>query len=141
MSKQYDEYSAGIIVYNQEEDIKYLLLYHGGEYWNFPKGKMEKEETEIETALRELSEETNIKQVEIVDGFEESYSYSFKSRGKNIKKLVKMYLGRYLGGTIILSHEHLDYTWYSYDKAMSILNYSNIKSQLTAADTYLKSLT
>ncbi len=35
------ETSAGIIIYHRtKEGPKFLLLYHGGRYWNFPKGKI-----------------------------------------------------------------------------------------------------
>ena len=35
------EISAGIIIYRRTgEGPKFLLLYHGGRYWNFPKGKI-----------------------------------------------------------------------------------------------------
>ena len=36
------EFSAGLIVYrNTEQGPRFLLLYHGGRYWNFPKGHIE----------------------------------------------------------------------------------------------------
>jgi bis(5'-nucleosidyl)-tetraphosphatase len=36
------EISAGIVVYRRtKEGLKFLLLYHGGRYWNFPKGHLE----------------------------------------------------------------------------------------------------
>ena len=37
-------------------------------HWGFPKGHIEKDETEYETALREVKEETNI-DARIIDGF------------------------------------------------------------------------
>jgi len=36
------EISAGIIIYRRTlKGPKFLLLYHGNNYWNFPKGKIE----------------------------------------------------------------------------------------------------
>ena len=55
------EISAGIIIYRKTlEGVKFLLLYHGGGYWNFPKGKIEAEEKSFQAALREIREETGL---------------------------------------------------------------------------------
>ena len=56
------EISAGIIIFRKtKEGPKFLLLYHGGRYWNFPKGKLEKEEDSYTAALREIKEETGLR--------------------------------------------------------------------------------
>jgi len=57
------EKSAGIIVFriNPQEGVQYLVLYHRGTYWNFPKGKLDPGENEKQAAVRELSEEAGIK--------------------------------------------------------------------------------
>ena len=53
------EITAGLIVFRKTfEGPKYLLLYHRGSYWNFPKGHVEKEEGSLEAAIRETTEET-----------------------------------------------------------------------------------
>ena len=47
--------SAGIVIYRRDKDgIKFLLLYHGGRYWNFAKGKLEETERSFEAAIREV---------------------------------------------------------------------------------------
>ena len=53
-----EEVSAGIILFNDNEDRKFLLLNYPSKHWDFVKGKMEKDETPHETALRETKEET-----------------------------------------------------------------------------------
>jgi 8-oxo-dGTP pyrophosphatase MutT (NUDIX family) len=51
---------CGIIMYNMDTK-KYLLVYgKKSQKWGFPKGHMEKGESEEETARRELFEETGI---------------------------------------------------------------------------------
>ena len=51
------EISAGFVVFRKtEEGLKFLLLYHGHNYWNFPKGKIESEERSLEAAFRETKE-------------------------------------------------------------------------------------
>ena len=72
------EISAGaIIFFRQKKKIKYLLLKHSEKYWNFPKGHIEKRESELAAAKREVWEETGIKKMTILPSFkgEEKYYY------------------------------------------------------------------
>ena len=59
----FDEVSAGFIVFYIENNKVYYLLLKHSSYWGFPKGKIELNESEIESAKRELFEETSIKAV------------------------------------------------------------------------------
>ena len=60
------EKSAGAVIINEG---KVLLLHYTGlktdsvGYWDFPKGHIEKGETELETAKREVREETRMEEV------------------------------------------------------------------------------
>ena len=59
-------YSAGVITYIKEGNtIEYLLLNYLGGHWDFPKGKLEAGENKLQAAIRELSEETGARNVEI----------------------------------------------------------------------------
>ena len=56
-----NELSCGIIAYcRTEEGLKFLVLKHGEGHWAFAKGHVEGKETEMETAMRELKEETGM---------------------------------------------------------------------------------
>ncbi len=138
MTDNYDERAAGFILYKNNGERKYLLLLHGNDYWNFPKGKLESGETEMETAIRELEEETGITNIKIVDGYDSAYDYTFKSRGREIKKLVKMFLAYYLEDKVIISHEHLRYEWLTFEEAMKHLKFENLTKQLGEADSFLE---
>jgi len=118
--------SAGIIIYRQTKDgIKFLLLYHGHNYWNFPKGKIEKDENTIETALREVYEETGLKRhyLELKKNFKTSERYIFKAREDESKifKIVTFYLAKTSNPIIKVSKEHLGYGWFSFSEAIKIL--------------------
>mgnify|MGYP004419555925 CR=1 FL=1 len=56
------EKSCGAIVYRKfHGNTEILLIRHiKSGYWSFPKGHVEGNETEAETAIREIKEETNI---------------------------------------------------------------------------------
>ena len=71
------EKSCGAVVYRQgETGVEVLMIKHkNGGHWAFPKGHVEKKETEPETALREIKEETGLK-VELDTGFREMVTYA-----------------------------------------------------------------
>lgn len=73
------EKSCGAVVYRDGDGgMEVLLIKHkNGGHWAFPKGHVEKKETEAETALREIKEETGLK-VELDTSFREIVAYSPK---------------------------------------------------------------
>jgi len=133
----FEQNSAGFILFKDDGNRKYLLLKHGTDYWNFPKGKLESGESDLEAAKRELKEETGINNIEILDGFEDTFGYSFLVKEGMIKKVVKMFLAKYLNGSINLSHEHEEYKWLVFKDALNILKFNNIRNSLKVADKYL----
>ena len=72
----YEKSCGAIIIYKANENNHKVLLVknHNGRYWSFPKGHVEKGETEQQTAIREIKEETGL-DVEIVDSFREVSDY------------------------------------------------------------------
>ena len=67
------EKSCGAVVYRMEDGSPEILLikHRNGGHWAFPKGHVEKNETESETALREIQEETGLA-VDLDTGFRET---------------------------------------------------------------------
>ena len=85
------EKSCGALVYRTKNDeIELLLLKHRfGGHWSFPKGHVEEGETEVETALREVHEETGLT-IQLEEGFRQSVEYYPRP---NIRKQVVYFLG------------------------------------------------
>ena len=84
------EKSCGAVVYcKEDEEIKYVLVCEHGGYWVFPKGHVEAGETEQETALREIKEETGLT-VTLVDGFRviDEHNLAREGRPNTIKQTV-----------------------------------------------------
>lgn len=85
------EKSCGAIVYRKNKNQIELLLIKNryGGHWSFPKGHMEGQETEVETALREVKEETGL-DVCLQEGFRQMVEYHPKP---NVRKQVVYFLG------------------------------------------------
>ncbi|MGI0075591.1 MAG: bis(5'-nucleosyl)-tetraphosphatase, partial [Nitrosotalea sp.] len=119
-----EERSAGSIIYRQSPQGKmYLLLNYPSGHWDFVKGNIEKGETFKQTVLREIREETGITDVTFVDGFEDKVEYYYQRDGQVIHKEVVFFLASTKTSKVILSHEHLDYTWLDFDDALEKLTY------------------
>ena len=132
-----EEVSAGIILFNEMDGRKFLLLNYPSRHWDFVKGKMEKDETPQETALRETQEETGISDVEFIDGFKEEIEYYFYADNQDIHKKVIFFLGKTETTDIILSHEHLDYIWLEFGNALNKTTYENAKNLLIKSRDFL----
>lgn len=133
-----EQQSAGIITLSRKNDEeKYLILHYLSGHWDFPKGKLEPGETQHQAAHRELQEETGLT-AEILPGFQESLTYTFKERGKVIRKTVTFFVGITQEQPIRLSREHTGYLWLSYEKAHEKLTYQNAKDLLKKAHEFLK---
>lgn len=124
------EKSCGIVLFNSDE---VLLIQHptGSNnipgHWDFPKGHIEKNETEIETASRELFEETGIQDFELIDNFRYKISYDVFREGKKTPKEVIFFMAKCNTKNVKLSDEHHDYCWLDFDSAYDLLTYDNAK--------------
>ncbi len=119
-----EERSAGSIIYRQSSEGKmYLLLNYPSGHWDFVKGNIEKGETFKQTVLREIREETGILDITFVDGFEDKIEYHYQRDGQVIHKEVVFFVSNTKTDQIVLSHEHLDYTWLNYNDALGKLTY------------------
>jgi 8-oxo-dGTP pyrophosphatase MutT (NUDIX family) len=101
------------------------------------KGLVEKNESEKETALRELKEETGITVAELIGDFREKINYVYRMGGKTIYKEVTYFLAEVHNGKVELSHEHDGYEWLSYEKASKRIPFTNARGVLTKANRFL----
>jgi len=139
------EKSAGIVIF-RIEGIKplFLLLHyealnHRAEknYWDLPKGHLEKGETPENAAQREAEEETGIKDLVLVDDFKKTIKYFFQFKGNNIFKFVTFYLAETETKQVKISGEHIGYRWLPYEEALKELKFKNAKDILKAANDYI----
>ena len=98
--------SAGGVVYqppaaeaSRPAEGRVLLLQHETGKWMLPKGTIERGETPDGVALREVAEETGLRNVRIVaDLGEEHYMFFWKAEDTYYDKTVHYYLMEFLGG-------------------------------------------
>ena len=152
------EKSAGAIVFRREpsyaktsegkdNQIYYLLLHYQSGHWEFPKGHVERGETEEQTVVREVAEETGIKDLKILPGFKQYIKYFFRRsyglKGEARKKapwvfkLVIFYLAETKTKEIKISFEHKGYKWLPYEEALKQLTFKNAKEILRKAQSFL----
>ena len=85
------EKSCGALVYritqNGQKELLFIKHRHGT-HWSFPKGHMEEGENEVQTALREVKEETGL-DIDLEGDFRQSVEYYPKP---NVKKQVVYFL-------------------------------------------------
>ena len=131
--------SSGVILFNEDNNVRrYLLLNYPTGHWDFIKGGIEDGENPHETSIRESREETGITDIEFVDGFKEEIEYFFRANKENIHKRVIFFLARTNSINVILSHEHLDFTWLDYESALKKLTYDNAINLLKKSELFLQ---
>jgi len=149
------EKASGVVIFRREnEKIYYLTLDYGYGYWGFSKGHMEEGEKLKQTALREVEEETGIKDLNFIKNFEEKSEYSYEVNGqkifrenkrnsfelkdKDIFKIVIYFLAETKTKKVIISSEHKAYKWLTYQDALDKLTYKDCKETLGKANEFLK---
>lgn len=131
-----NEKSCGAVVVKKDNgEIKFLLIKQHDEYWHFPKGHVEDKETEIDTAIREIKEETNI-DVEIDSDFRRVISYSPK---KGVMKDVVFFIGKAISFDLKIDpKELLDAKWVNPDEVKDYLIYQDTIWVFEEAVNYLR---
>jgi len=140
------EKSSGAIIFRKNKKIEYLLLHYPSsakaprDYWDFPKGNIEKGEKIEETAKREIKEETGIEDIKFIEGFKDWIKYFFKVKDKNIFKIVTFLLAETKEKKVKISWEHIGFEWLPYERASERLTFKNTKEILKKANAFLKKL-
>lgn len=130
------EKSCGAIVYRKfHGNTEILLIRHiKSGYWSFPKGHVEAGETEAETAMREIKEETNI-DVLIDTGFRETVSFSPR---RDTSKTVVYFVAKALNSDTKPQEEEIsEIRWVEIGQALSHLTYDNDKLVVTKAKAFI----
>ena len=136
--------SAGIIVFRRDgAECLFLLILSKltkRPLWEFPKGGVDKGETVMQAALRELFEETGIQETEVklVPEFERTEDYRFTAGGTQRRSLIHKQVTYFLAETtkaeIVLSaKESSEFAWLALPDALKRLRYKERRKLLLDA--------
>jgi uracil-DNA glycosylase len=132
------EYSAGAAICSYRNGSRsFLFLMREDGKLDLPKGKIEKDESAEEAAIREIREESGLA-VRLNTEFKYGVDYWYAFKGERVKKHVTMFLAEVDGSARVkISWEHKGYEWLDYKSAMEKLPYEQWKSLITAANEYM----
>lgn len=126
------EKSCGAIIFNGN---KVLVIQQQEGHWGFPKGHVEQGESEVETAIREIKEETNL-DVQINEKYRYVETYSPK---EDVMKDVVFFVAKLIGGEISAQEEEVKtIEWLEIDEAFDKLTFESSKNVLRKAIEDLK---
>ena len=128
------EKSCGAVVYNPERQSFLIIKMLNGN-WGFPKGHTENQETDIQTAIREVTEETGIK-IEILDGFKKSIKYI---PFPEVLKEVIFFIGITKEEKVVIDKGEIeDYMWCSYEEALKMITYKPQRDIMESSLQFIK---
>lgn len=131
------ENASGAVVYQiKDGQPQYLLLKSAtSDFWGFPKGHVEGAETDLETAHREIQEETQL-DVTVDPEFHVVLDYDMQN---GHHKHVVLYTAKVANDVTITRQkvEISDFGWFLYSEARATLSYANLQGALDQAHAYL----
>ena len=140
-------HSAGGVVFRRPgpdapaADVRILLLQHEAGKWMLPKGTIEAGETPEAVALREVAEETGLRNVRIVrDLGEERYLFFWKTEDTYYDKTVHYYLMEFLGGEETCPQREEGFVrcdWVSVAEALERIKYKETREVVRRAEAVL----
>lgn len=120
-------------------EARYLLLRNANHgTWGAPKGHTEPGEEPFQAALRETEEETGLRDLNVVDGFEETFSYEVDTRRGRYLKHVTYWLATVPEPVHTPSDEHDESAWLTINEALNHLQYEQLRKVFQKADARLR---
>ncbi len=131
------EKSCGAVIFKKEDGIiKYLILHMGLGHNSLCKGHAENNESEKETAYREIKEETSL-DVKIDTNFRKVITYSPK---ENVIKDITFFVAEALSKNDPIDNhddEVISFEWLEINKAIERLTFESDKDTLKEANEYI----
>lgn len=133
------EKSCGGVVFTNDEGLRKFIVIKSVEgICGLPKGHVEGNETEIETAKREILEETGLS-VCVIDGFCHKETYTFFREGTRIDKEVVYFLCEYEGQIPTPQESEISEIYIlDYEAAVEKLRFDSAKQILRKAFGFLE---
>ena len=131
------EKSCGAVVFTRRSgEILFVIVQETSGAYSFPKGHVESNETEMQTAAREIQEETGLSPV-FLPGFRETEEYDLSEKPGTHKQVV-YFLAEYGGELLIPRQGEIRHILLlPYAEAMQCLHHEGTKRILAAAQAFL----
>lgn len=129
------ETSAGGVVFRMDEGTPlFLLIRDSYANWGFPKGHIERDESAEEAALREVREETGLRELSSC-GLIDTIDWYFRFRGRLIHKSCHFYLMETSQSDTAPQHAEgiTACQWVGYAEAHEAVSYANAREVLRRA--------
>ena len=134
------EKSCGAVVFTREGDtVKYVIIRSPEGFYGYPKGHMEAGETEEQTALREIKEETGLS-VTLLPGFRTEDSHALVREGRpDVTKHIVYFLAEYNGQDLRAQEGEVSaIALMTYEEAMAAFQFESSRRILREASAYIK---
>ncbi len=133
------EFSSGAVIFRKDQDgkILFLLLEKANGEYDLPKGHIEKGESAVEAAKREITEETGLS-VEFIPGFSIMTKYFFYKNKSKVLKKNKLFLAEVRSSKVTISPEHKGYSWLTFEEITEKIKYKNTKTLFKEASSYIR---
>lgn len=118
------EKSCGCIVIDGRN---VLLIKQTKGHWSFPKGHMEEGESEIQTAVREVKEETN---VDAIPDETKRYVEEYLMDNGNMKQVIYFVSKQASSNIKAQESEIAEIAWLPFEKALETITYDNTRELL-----------
>ncbi|OGF89470.1 hypothetical protein A3I27_00495 [Candidatus Giovannonibacteria bacterium RIFCSPLOWO2_02_FULL_43_11b] len=134
--------SAGIILFRETQGGRRYLILRASrkdnrpEFWDIPKGELDKGESGIEGAMREVKEEAGLENFSLIPDFKHTVQYFTRRAGKSIMKFVAVFLAEAQNDKVKLSWEHDAYEWVTLEEATKKL--TTMRETIKKADEFLR---
>ncbi len=134
-----EDNSFGIIPRQKKEEWMVLLILHQkGTHWAFPKGHGCPGETPLESACRELKEETGLDVERVLFEKPLKEQYYFHRKGERVCKTV-LYYAAEVKGTLALQEEEIrDSKWVLLKEAAAHLTFAEARAMSAELNRILK---
>jgi len=135
-----EEKSFGVIPLRQDRGLwlVLLILHQGGRHWAFPKGHGNEGETALESARRELKEETGLDIQQVLQESPLVEKYQFHRKQEIVIKTVQYFPALVAGELQLQAAEIRDAKWVPLKEAARHLTFKEAKEMCNKLVTFLK---
>lgn len=133
---KYEISCGGVVFTRKNGKVLYVIIKSPEGYYGFPKGHMEDNETEEQTAIREIYEETGLK-VKIIPGFKTIDEHPIPQK-EGVMKRVMYFAAEYDNQEISYQKEELPGAYLmTYEEAMDIFQFESSKRILREVNDFI----